>query len=214
VITSVASLMVVLDALVVATALTAIRADLGASLVELEWTVNAYGLSFAVLLMAAAAAGDRWGRRRVFVTGVTVFAVASLVCAVAPNVATLVAGRVAQGVGAAFIMPLALALLGAIGCPVRRAASATSTGAAATPSATRLSPPPVLGLPHLVSAAHSLGSGVSSHRSHTASVAPGSPRSPARTSAPRAHRPSGPRASATHRPGDAKTFTGGPLSRA
>lgn len=64
VITSVASLMVVLDALVVATALTAIRTDLGASLAELEWTVNAYGLSFAVLLMTAAAAGDRWGRRR------------------------------------------------------------------------------------------------------------------------------------------------------
>jgi EmrB/QacA subfamily drug resistance transporter len=113
VITSVASLMVVLDALVVATALTAIKGDLGASISELEWTVNAYGLSFAVLLMTAAAAGDRWGRRRVFVAGVAVFALASLVCAVAPNVGTLIAGRVLQGVGAAFIMPLALALLGA-----------------------------------------------------------------------------------------------------
>jgi EmrB/QacA subfamily drug resistance transporter len=113
VITSVASLMVVLDALVVATALTAIKADLGASISELEWTVNAYGLSFAVLLMTAAAAGDRWGRRRVFVAGVAVFALASLACAVAPNVGTLIAGRVLQGVGAAFIMPLALALLGA-----------------------------------------------------------------------------------------------------
>ena len=113
VLTSVASLLVVLDALVVATALTAIRADLGASLVELEWTVNAYGLSFAVLLMAAAAAGDRWGRRRVFATGIAVFAAASLVCAVAPNVATLIAGRAVQGVGAAFVMPLALGLLGA-----------------------------------------------------------------------------------------------------
>jgi EmrB/QacA subfamily drug resistance transporter len=113
VITSVASLMVVLDALVVATALTAIQGDLGASISELEWTVNAYGLSFAVLLMTAAAAGDRWGRRRVFVAGVAVFALASLACAVAPNVGTLIAGRVLQGVGAAFIMPLALALLGA-----------------------------------------------------------------------------------------------------
>ncbi len=113
VITSVASLMVVLDALVVATALTAIRTDLGASLTELEWTVNAYGLSFAVLLMTAAAAGDRWGRRRVFTAGVTVFAVASLVCAVAPDIEVLVAGRLLQGAGAAFIMPLALALLGA-----------------------------------------------------------------------------------------------------
>ncbi|MFI7673044.1 DHA2 family efflux MFS transporter permease subunit [Actinophytocola sp. NPDC049390] len=112
-ITSIASLMVVLDALVVATALTAIRTDLGASVAELEWTVNAYGLSFAVLLMTAATAGDRWGRRRVFAAGVTVFAVASLACAVAPNVATLVAGRVLQGAGAAFVMPLALALLAA-----------------------------------------------------------------------------------------------------
>jgi EmrB/QacA subfamily drug resistance transporter len=112
-ITSVASLMVVLDSLVVATALTAIQTDLGASLTELEWTVNAYGLSFAVLLMAAAAAGDRWGRRRVFAIGVTVFTVASLVCAVAPDVATLIAGRVVQGAGAALVMPLALALLGA-----------------------------------------------------------------------------------------------------
>jgi EmrB/QacA subfamily drug resistance transporter len=112
-ITSIASLMVVLDALVVSTALTAIKDDLGASITELEWTVNAYGLSFAVLLMTAAAAGDRWGRRRVFAAGVSVFAGASLVCAVAPDVGTLIAGRVLQGAGAAFVMPLALALLGA-----------------------------------------------------------------------------------------------------
>ncbi|MBE1470655.1 DHA2 family efflux MFS transporter permease subunit [Kibdelosporangium phytohabitans] len=120
VITSIASLMVVLDALVVATALTAIRTDLGASVTELEWTVNAYGLGFAVLLMTAAAAGDRWGRRRVFTAGVAVFALASLACAVAPNVATLVAGRVLQGAGAAFVMPLALALLGAAYPPAMR----------------------------------------------------------------------------------------------
>ncbi|WP_410573895.1 DHA2 family efflux MFS transporter permease subunit [Amycolatopsis sp. cmx-4-61] len=112
-IASVASLMVVLDALVVATALTAIRTDLGASVTELEWTVNAYGLSFAVLLMTAAAAGDRWGRRRVFAAGLTLFAAASLVCAIAPGVEVLIAGRVLQGAGAAFVMPLALALLGA-----------------------------------------------------------------------------------------------------
>ncbi|SDO48913.1 MFS transporter [Lentzea jiangxiensis] len=111
VITSVASLMVVLDALVVATALTAIRTDLGASLAELEWTVNAYGLGFAVLLMTAAAVGDRWGRRKVFAAGVAVFAGASLVCAAAPDVGTLIAGRLLQGAGAAFVMPLALALL-------------------------------------------------------------------------------------------------------
>jgi EmrB/QacA subfamily drug resistance transporter len=120
VITSIASMMVVLDALVVATALTAIRTDLAASITQLEWTVNAYALSFAVLLMTAAAAGDRWGRRKVFATGVTVFAVASLVCAAAPNVETLIAGRALQGAGAAFIMPLALALLGAAFPPESR----------------------------------------------------------------------------------------------
>jgi EmrB/QacA subfamily drug resistance transporter len=119
-VTAVASMMVVLDALVVATALTAIKSDLGASVTELEWTVNAYGLSFAVLLMTSAAVGDRWGRRRVFATGVTLFAVASLICAVAPNVEILIAGRVLQGAGAAFVMPLALALLGAAFPPEAR----------------------------------------------------------------------------------------------
>lgn len=115
-----ASAMVVLDSLVVATALTAIRRDLGASAAQLEWTVNAYGLSFAVLLMTAAAAGDRWGRRRVFAAGVTVFSGASLICAVAPDAGTLIAGRVLQGAGAAFVMPLALALLGAAFPPEAR----------------------------------------------------------------------------------------------
>ncbi|QKV73432.1 DHA2 family efflux MFS transporter permease subunit [Amycolatopsis sp. Hca4] len=123
VIASVASFMVVLDALVVSTALTAIRTDLGASVTELEWTVNAYGLSFAVLLMTAAAAGDRWGRRRVFAAGVTLFAAASLLCAIAPGVEVLIAGRVLQGAGAAFVMPLALALLGAAFPAERRAAA-------------------------------------------------------------------------------------------
>jgi EmrB/QacA subfamily drug resistance transporter len=113
-------MMVVLDALVVATALTAIKSDLGASITELEWTVNAYGLSFAVLLMTSAAVGDRWGRRRVFALGVSLFAVASLICAVAPGVEVLIAGRVLQGAGAAFVMPLALALLGAAFPPEAR----------------------------------------------------------------------------------------------
>ena len=109
--TSVASLMVVLDALVVATALTSIRADLGASLEQLEWTVNAYVLSFAVLLMTAAALGDRFGRRRGFASGLGLFAGASVACALAPDVGWLIAARVVQGAGAALVMPLALALL-------------------------------------------------------------------------------------------------------
>jgi EmrB/QacA subfamily drug resistance transporter len=110
--TAAASLMVVLDALVVSTALTSIQIDLDASIEQLEWTVNAYVLSFAVLLMTAAALGDRFGRRRVFVSGLGLFAAASVGCALAPGIGWLIAARVLQGAGAALVMPLALALLG------------------------------------------------------------------------------------------------------
>ncbi len=110
---SAASFMVVLDLLVVATALSTIRRDLGASIGQLEWTLNAYTLTFAVLLMTAAAIGDRFGRRRVFAAGLGVFAVASAACALALGIGALVAARAVQGVGAAMIMPLALALLNA-----------------------------------------------------------------------------------------------------
>jgi EmrB/QacA subfamily drug resistance transporter len=111
--TSVASLMVALDALVVTTALSTIRVDLGASIEQLEWTVNAYNLSFAVLLMTAAAVGDRFGRRRMFVAGLGLFVAASAACALAPDVGWLIAARAVQGVGAAMITPVALALLSA-----------------------------------------------------------------------------------------------------
>jgi EmrB/QacA subfamily drug resistance transporter len=113
VLTSVASLMVALDALVVTTALSTIRVDLGASIEQLEWTVNAYNLSFAVLLMTAAAVGDRIGRRRMFATGLGLFVAASAACALAPDVGWLIAARAVQGVGAAMITPVALALLSA-----------------------------------------------------------------------------------------------------
>jgi EmrB/QacA subfamily drug resistance transporter len=118
--TSLASFLVVLDMLVVATALTAIHRDLGASIEELGWTVNAYTLSFAVLLMTAAALGDRLGRRRVFAVGLGVFAVSSAGCALAASAGALIALRAVQGVGAAMIMPLALALLNAAFPPQRR----------------------------------------------------------------------------------------------
>src|SRR3954467_14945052 len=121
VLTSVASLMVALDALVVTTALSAIRLDLRASIEELEWTVNAYALSFAVLLMSAAAIGDRFGRRRWFAFGIGLFTAASAACALAPGVGWLIAARAVQGAGAAFVMPLALALLSAAFPPERRA---------------------------------------------------------------------------------------------
>src|SRR5215212_7055367 len=94
---SIASCMTALDTLVVATSLTTIRLDLGASLEQLEWTVNAYTLSFAVLLMTAAALGDRFGRRRVFVAGLTLFATASAGCALAPDAGWLIACRSVQG---------------------------------------------------------------------------------------------------------------------
>jgi len=127
--TGVASFMVALDTLVVATALSTIRLDLGASIAELEWTVNAYNLSFAVLLMSAAALGDRFGRRRLFAAGLGLFAAASAACALAPDAGALIAARVVQGVGAAFVAPLALALAGAAFPPERRGAAIGILGA-------------------------------------------------------------------------------------
>jgi EmrB/QacA subfamily drug resistance transporter len=117
---SLASFIVILDAMVVATALTALRRHLNASLGDLEWTVSAYTLSFAVLLMTAAAVGDLLGRRRVFAAGLGLFATASAGCALAPDAAVLIAARAVQGAGAATIMPMALALLNAAFPPSRR----------------------------------------------------------------------------------------------
>jgi EmrB/QacA subfamily drug resistance transporter len=120
---AVASFMVALDTLVVSTALTTIRLDLGASVEQLEWTVNAYNLSFAVLLMTASALGDRFGRRRGFAFGLVLFSLASAACALAPDVGLLIAARAVQGAGAAFVMTLGLALVGAAFPPERRGAA-------------------------------------------------------------------------------------------
>src|SRR5258708_7242912 len=111
--TSAASFMAALDALVVTTALSTIRLDLGASIGAVEWTVNAYNLSFAVLLLTGAALGDRFGRRRMFAVGLGVFVAASAACALAGSAGWLIAARAVQGAGAALVMPLAMALLGA-----------------------------------------------------------------------------------------------------
>ena len=110
---SAASLMVALDQLVVATALSTIQRDLGASIETLEWTVNAYSLTFAVLLMTGAALGDRLGRRRIFAYGLGLFTLASAACALAPSIGWLIVARTVQGAGAALVMPLAVALLSA-----------------------------------------------------------------------------------------------------
>ncbi|WP_229857464.1 MFS transporter, partial [Streptomyces anandii] len=111
VITSVAGFMAALDNLVVTTALPSIRQDLGGALGDLEWTVSAYTLTFAVLLMFGAALGDRFGRRRLFLAGLAVFTGASALAAVAPGIDSLIAARAVQGVGAAVMMPLTLTLL-------------------------------------------------------------------------------------------------------
>jgi EmrB/QacA subfamily drug resistance transporter len=119
--TSAASFMVSLDTQVVATALPVIRVHLHASLAALEWTVNAYTLSFAVLLLTGAALGERLGRRRMLSFGIGLFTVASAGCALAPTAGALIAARAVQGAGAALVLPLAFALLSAGFPPQRRA---------------------------------------------------------------------------------------------
>jgi EmrB/QacA subfamily drug resistance transporter len=112
-ITSLALVMVTLDNLVVTTALPVIREDLGAGIEGLEWTVNAYTLSFAVLLLTGAALGDRFGRRRLFAIGLGIFTLASAAAALAPSIEALIAARALQGLGGAIVTPLTLTLLSA-----------------------------------------------------------------------------------------------------
>ena len=127
--TSVAAFMVSLDNLVVTMALPSIRADLHAGLSQLEWTVNAYTLSFAVFLLTGAALGDRFGRRRMFAAGLSIFTVASAAAALAPNVELLVAARALQGIGAAIVLPLSMTLLSAAVPAERRGAALGVWGA-------------------------------------------------------------------------------------
>jgi EmrB/QacA subfamily drug resistance transporter len=110
-IVAVAVFMTSLDNLVVGVALPSIKADLGGSLEALEWTVNAYTLAFAVFLLTGAALGDRFGRKRTFLIGLALFTASSAVAALAPSVGVLVAARAFQGLGAAIITPLSLAIL-------------------------------------------------------------------------------------------------------
>ncbi|MDX6568821.1 MAG: hypothetical protein QOH15_1399, partial [Gaiellales bacterium] len=121
--TGVGSLMAALDTLVVSTALSTIRLDLHASVEQLEWTVNAYNLSFAVLLMTAAALGDRYGRRNLYAAGLALFTLASAGCALAPSVDWLIAARALQGAGSALLMSIGLALLSSAFPPERRGAA-------------------------------------------------------------------------------------------
>jgi EmrB/QacA subfamily drug resistance transporter len=118
-IVSVALFMTVLDNLVVSVALPTIHRDLGASIQSLEWTVNAYVLAYAVLLLTGAALGDRFGRKRMFLVGMCVFTAASAAAALAPSTGLLVLARAVQGAGAAIVTPLTLTLL-AEAFPARR----------------------------------------------------------------------------------------------
>ncbi len=127
-ITSIALFMVALDNLVVTTALPVIKAELGASLSALEWMVNAYTLTFAVLLLTGAALGDRFGRRRVFILGVAIFTAGSAAAALAPTSEFLIVARAVQGIGGAFVVPLTLTLLSAAVPPERRAVALGAWG--------------------------------------------------------------------------------------
>src|SRR6266576_2263130 len=112
-ITSTALFMVTLDNLVVTSAIPVIRRDLHAGISGLEWTVNAYTLTFAVFLLTGAALGDRFGRRRMFAIGLAIFTLASAAAALAPSIEVLVAARAVQGLGGAIITPLTLTILSA-----------------------------------------------------------------------------------------------------
>jgi EmrB/QacA subfamily drug resistance transporter len=112
-----------LDVVVVATALPVMQARLGASLADLEWTINAYNLVFGCLMLTGAALGDRFGRRRMYVTGLVTFVAGSAVAALAPDTGVLIGGRVIQGAGAAMLLPLTLALISGAFPPDKRGAA-------------------------------------------------------------------------------------------
>jgi EmrB/QacA subfamily drug resistance transporter len=118
--TSVAYFMVVLDALVVVTALPRIQEDLHGGISSLQWTVNAYGIAFAAGIMLAGALGDRFGRRRVVAFGLTLFTAASAACALSSSVSALIAARIVQGLGAAIVLPISLTILTTAAPPKRR----------------------------------------------------------------------------------------------
>jgi EmrB/QacA subfamily drug resistance transporter len=120
--TAVAYFMVVLDALVVVTALPSIHRSLGGGIGTLQWTVSAYTIAFGAGILTAAALGDRVGRRRVYVAGLALFTAASAACALAPSAGVLIACRAVQGVGAAIVMPLSLTLLTSAFPPEKRGA--------------------------------------------------------------------------------------------
>ncbi len=117
---AVGAFMISLDVLVVSTALSTIKRELHGSIETLEWTMNAYNLTFAVLLLTGAALGDRLGRKRMFIVGMAIFTLSSVACALSPGIGWLIAARAVQGLGAAIMMPLALTLISAAFPPQQR----------------------------------------------------------------------------------------------
>ena len=128
VISSIALFMAALDNLVVTTALPVIRASFQANLSELEWIVNAYTLTFAVLLLTGAALGDRFGRKRLFIIGLAIFTGGSVMAALSTNVSTLIVARAIEGLGGAIITPLSLTILSAAVPRERRAVALGAWG--------------------------------------------------------------------------------------
>ena len=116
----IAVFMISMDNLIVTNALPVIRQALHTGLEGLEWTVNAYTMTFAVLLLTGAALGDRFGRRRLLIIGVTVFTAGSAASALAPSIGVLIAARAVQGVGAAIVTPLTVTLIASVTPPARR----------------------------------------------------------------------------------------------
>ena len=112
-----------LDIVVVSTALPALKAHFTAGLSDLEWTINAYNLAFASLMLTGAALGDRFGRKRVYVGGLVLFTAASIACAIAGSAGMLIAARTVQGAGAAVILPLSLSLISEAFPPEKRGAA-------------------------------------------------------------------------------------------
>ena len=127
-ITAMAVFMSALDNLVVTTALPVIRADFGATLSELEWMVNAYTLTFAVLLLTGAALGDRFGRKRMFIIGLAIFTIGSTAAALSGTSTELIVARAIQGIGGAIVTPLSLTILSAAVSPERRAVALGAWG--------------------------------------------------------------------------------------
>ena len=127
-ITALAVFMAALDNLVVTTALPVIRADFSATLAELEWMVNAYTLTFAVLLLTGAALGDRFGRKRLFIIGLAIFTAGSAAAALSSTSSELIIARAIQGIGGAILTPLSLTILSAAVSPERRAVALGAWG--------------------------------------------------------------------------------------